>query len=262
MDEIRKQFEDGKYTLVRDSSGYMYALRHGEPWRDLTGDKLIGAMLSDMEELQAALAARQPVDENYEVWAQNAENVAAELTDERAIKALRFAARGIRSAARHQVRIYGCCAQPEGELHTAECPNMQHLAARQPVGDVVPHGWVLTGPEGSMFCPAAARSVMEAYVNSDYMKIEAVYTYPPARYTIETETGPLLCSLAVATEWAKAEERIAELDAAQQRAQVDLDQFPWLGPLRDLLVKINDDEDGEYVNLSAQAIDLIDAQAK
>lgn len=53
--------------------------------------------------VQAALAACQPVDENYEVWAQNAENVAAELTDERAIKALRFAARGIRSAARQPV---------------------------------------------------------------------------------------------------------------------------------------------------------------
>lgn len=35
-------------------------------------------------------------------------------------------------AARQPVRIYGCCAQPEGELHTAECPNMRHLAARQP----------------------------------------------------------------------------------------------------------------------------------
>lgn len=55
-------------------------------------------------------AARQPVDENYEIWAQNAENVAAELTDERAIKALRFAARGIRSAAR----------QPVGEPITVE----------------------------------------------------------------------------------------------------------------------------------------------
>lgn len=36
-------------------------------------------------------------------------------------------------AARQPVRIYGCCAQPEGELHTAECPNMRHLSARQPV---------------------------------------------------------------------------------------------------------------------------------
>lgn len=39
-------------------------------------------------------------------------------------------------AACSPVRIYGCCAQPEGELHTAECPNMRHLAARQPVDEV------------------------------------------------------------------------------------------------------------------------------
>ncbi|MCO7500576.1 hypothetical protein NJG17_11755 [Stenotrophomonas maltophilia] len=45
-------------------------------------------------------------------------------------------------AARQPVRIYGCCAQQEGELHTAECPNMRHLAARQPVGHV-PAGFVL-----------------------------------------------------------------------------------------------------------------------
>ncbi|HGM7097165.1 hypothetical protein JY407_05125 [Stenotrophomonas maltophilia] len=95
---------------------------------------IYAAVHGELAELKAALAARQPVDENYEVWAQNAENVAAELTDERAIKALRFAARGIRCAASQPVRIYGCCAQPEGELHTAECPNMRHLAARQPVG--------------------------------------------------------------------------------------------------------------------------------
>ncbi|WP_242881701.1 hypothetical protein [Stenotrophomonas maltophilia] len=39
-------------------------------------------------------------------------------------------------AARQPARIYCCCAQPEGELHTAECPNMRHLSARQPVGQI------------------------------------------------------------------------------------------------------------------------------
>lgn len=39
-------------------------------------------------------------------------------------------------AASQPVRIYGCCAQPEGELHTAECPNMCHIPARQPEAQV------------------------------------------------------------------------------------------------------------------------------
>ncbi len=40
-------------------------------------------------------------------------------------------------AASQPVRIYGCCAQPEGQLHTDDCPNLRHLAARQPVGEPV-----------------------------------------------------------------------------------------------------------------------------
>lgn len=63
-------------------------------------------------------------------------------------------------AARQPVRIYGCCAQPEGELHTAECPNMRHLAACQPVV-AVPQGCdacertgIRQNDEGrNVFCP-------------------------------------------------------------------------------------------------------------
>ncbi|MBH1637817.1 hypothetical protein I5U65_22350 [Stenotrophomonas maltophilia] len=51
-------------------------------------------------------------------------------------------------AARQPVRIYGCCAQPEGELHTAECPNMRHLAARQPVGEAI--GEIVYSGEGGL----------------------------------------------------------------------------------------------------------------
>mgnify|MGYP004351664545 FL=1 len=47
-------------------------------------------------------------------------------------------------ATRQPVRIYGCCAQPEGELHTAECPNMRHIAARQP-GAQVPRADLVPG---------------------------------------------------------------------------------------------------------------------
>ena len=49
MTEI--QIEDGKYTLVSDR-GILKALRYGEPWRDLTGDKMIGVMFSEIERLR------------------------------------------------------------------------------------------------------------------------------------------------------------------------------------------------------------------
>ncbi|WP_329845748.1 hypothetical protein [Stenotrophomonas sepilia] len=65
-------------------------------------------------------------------------------------------------SARQPVRIYGCCAQPEGELHTAECPNMQHLTARQPVGE--PLAWMTHHDEPMLF-PAAAEAA--AYCEDD-----------------------------------------------------------------------------------------------
>ncbi len=49
-------------------------------------------------------------------------------------------------AARQPFRIYGCCAQPEGELHTAECPNMWHLAARQPDAAIGGHAHEIEDP--------------------------------------------------------------------------------------------------------------------
>ena len=43
--EIGVTFEDGKYTVQGNQ-----VLRHGEPWRDITGDKFIGALLHELEE--------------------------------------------------------------------------------------------------------------------------------------------------------------------------------------------------------------------
>lgn len=48
-------FEDSKYVITNDN-GITHCLRYGETWRDLTGDKLIGAMLNEIERLQEALA--------------------------------------------------------------------------------------------------------------------------------------------------------------------------------------------------------------
>lgn len=52
-------FDDGKYTVNVDERMNVLALRYKEPWRDLTGDKLVGAMLATIEEMQSLLRAVQ-----------------------------------------------------------------------------------------------------------------------------------------------------------------------------------------------------------
>ena len=41
---------DGKYTLIQDDKGKLYALRYGEPWRDCVGDGLICALGYELSE--------------------------------------------------------------------------------------------------------------------------------------------------------------------------------------------------------------------
>lgn len=50
--------ENGKYTVVDELSegGGFYALRYGEKWRNLAGDKLIAAMYAEIERLRKALS--------------------------------------------------------------------------------------------------------------------------------------------------------------------------------------------------------------
>lgn len=46
MSEIRHKFENGKYEVVfNEKTGDLYALRHGQAWRHLHGNKLVLAML-------------------------------------------------------------------------------------------------------------------------------------------------------------------------------------------------------------------------
>ena len=52
---IKHTVGDGKYTIIFHDSGSMEALRYGEPWRDLTGDGLVLAMLQEIDSLKAAL---------------------------------------------------------------------------------------------------------------------------------------------------------------------------------------------------------------
>lgn len=49
---MRIELEDGKYTLVGNDAGCLEALRYGEPWRDLTGDKFVNALGQEIESLK------------------------------------------------------------------------------------------------------------------------------------------------------------------------------------------------------------------
>lgn len=54
---MKHNFEDGKYTVEFDR-GTLKALRNGEPWRDLTGDKLVYVMLAEVDRLRAEAIQR------------------------------------------------------------------------------------------------------------------------------------------------------------------------------------------------------------
>lgn len=81
MSGIRHDFDDGKYTVVFDTekNPSLYALRHGEPWpaRDLVGDKMVLAMLFEVDDLKKhALSLAGEMSrfgsENLELKRQNA----------------------------------------------------------------------------------------------------------------------------------------------------------------------------------------------
>ena len=53
--------EDGKYAITGIETGHLEALRHGEPWRELTGDKLVLGLAQEIQELREQLAAKDKV---------------------------------------------------------------------------------------------------------------------------------------------------------------------------------------------------------
>jgi hypothetical protein len=54
---MKLELENGKYTIIRHDDGGMECLRYGEPWRELNGDKLFGAMLDMIIEHQERIKA-------------------------------------------------------------------------------------------------------------------------------------------------------------------------------------------------------------
>ena len=45
---------DGKYEVLHENGAGLHALRYGKPWRDLTGDGLVLALVQRIEELESA----------------------------------------------------------------------------------------------------------------------------------------------------------------------------------------------------------------
>jgi hypothetical protein len=50
---VKIELDDGKYTYLLHADGRQHALRHGELWRDLVGDKFVCSLAGHAEELRA-----------------------------------------------------------------------------------------------------------------------------------------------------------------------------------------------------------------
>lgn len=63
----RIELDNGKYTVVNElnNGGDLYALRHGETWRNLNGDNLVLAMFHEIERLRGALEFLGKSEEGY-----------------------------------------------------------------------------------------------------------------------------------------------------------------------------------------------------
>ncbi|HEL5316037.1 TPA: hypothetical protein UOJ24_000225 [Stenotrophomonas maltophilia] len=126
---------------------------HYENQADIAGRTVNeAAWLGQITHELRMLAARQPVH------VQGSDELRARTEGERAAY-MEGLEEGKKIAARQPDRIYGCCAQPEGELHTAECPNLRHLAARQPVEQTFQAGmskWM-----GQCFLPSLYSNMTE-----------------------------------------------------------------------------------------------------
>lgn len=52
--------EDGKYAITGLETGQLRALRHGQPWRELVGDKLVLALAQEIRKLRGQLDRLSP----------------------------------------------------------------------------------------------------------------------------------------------------------------------------------------------------------
>ena len=47
---------DGKYRVIMPAKGGLHALRHGEPWRSLTGDNLVFTLANELNDARQKIA--------------------------------------------------------------------------------------------------------------------------------------------------------------------------------------------------------------
>lgn len=50
--DLYVEVENGKYAVIQEKDGNLYALRYGEKWRDLCGDKLVLALAYEVAQLR------------------------------------------------------------------------------------------------------------------------------------------------------------------------------------------------------------------
>lgn len=55
--------DNGKHTVIMEANGRLHALRHGEPWQDLSGNKLVYTLAAELEEARERLVAltKEPI---------------------------------------------------------------------------------------------------------------------------------------------------------------------------------------------------------
>lgn len=62
---MRIELEDCGYTIIfNEKNGTFRADRHGEPWRDLTGDNMVLCMAQEIERLREKLKKVEEHDHN------------------------------------------------------------------------------------------------------------------------------------------------------------------------------------------------------
>lgn len=73
---MRVDLERGKYTVVMEQDGRLHALRYGEEWRDLVGDKLVLALAQEVELLRSVIIGfvADDIDKDVELLSELAMN--------------------------------------------------------------------------------------------------------------------------------------------------------------------------------------------